>query len=1047
MDNFLARFFKALVLIICVSLFSLSSSMKVSFQVDNIPNEFIIQYKNKYYTKARTKYIHTKLHKSNISNWAILPRQNLASSYPSDFDVLRIESYSSLERILDVVNAHPAVKAVVPHRSVQRILRWTNNTLPQRQLRGVARKKAQSSKRSEQVTTVLHTEVLWKLGITGKGVKVAIFDTGLTQNHPHFRNVKERTNWTNEKSVEDGVSHGTFVAGVIASAKECLGFAPDSELHIYKVFTNSQVSYTSWFLDAFNYVIYRKVNILNLSIGGPDFMDFPFVDKVLELSANKIIMVSAIGNDGPLYGTLNNPGDQSDVIGVGGINFDDKLAKFSSRGMSTWELPFGYGRVKPDIVTYGSQVQGSDVRSGCRRLSGTSVSSPVVAGAVALLTSGALHKIEMINPAALKQVLIEGAVKLPNYNMFEQGHGKLSLLKSMQLLLKHKPKITLIPSSLDFTSNYMWPYSSQPLFYGSMDVIVNVTILNSISVASRIVGTPKWEQLADSHGHFLNISTSFPSMLWPWSGWMAVYIAANKESRNFEGIAKGNIILSIESIGSGKNESHISEIHFPIVVKITPKPPRHKRILWDQYHSLRYPPGYIPRDDLKVKSDPLDWRADHIHTNFRDMYIHLRNAGYYVDVLRQPYSCFNASEYGTLLIVDPEEEFFDDEIVSLESYIYDTGLSIIVFADWYNTTVMKKIKFFDENTRQWWIPDTGGSNIPALNDLLNPFGISFGDFVGEGHFKLGDHSMYYASGASISRFPKNPEDILIGTNLNDQGLSIIENVKSPDKDAKKIFVPIMGLFQTELITRQKNFKEQFASKHPIVEDNDIRQNNWLDDLPSEKNPILNNRVLLHNQQQMPKSIKHEDQHFKTQNTNQEGRIAVYGDSNCLDSTHMEKACYWLLITILDFTMNSHKSKLLQNLNQFAELSKLESKPLPMRLASSKLTRFSKVLNGRENMKNRCKDLQRKRATSYNSSEQIRIVNETAEYENNDIPNNLELMGLLNTEIARIALNEEQINLRSIDFNIMTSVIFMITLSLIVIILFILFFKRKIVYKV
>ena len=49
-------------------------------------------------------------------------------------------------------------------------------------------------------------------------------------------------------------------------------------------------------------------------------------------------MISAIGNDGPLYGTLNNPADQMDVIGVGGINFDDQVAKFSSRGMSNFML-------------------------------------------------------------------------------------------------------------------------------------------------------------------------------------------------------------------------------------------------------------------------------------------------------------------------------------------------------------------------------------------------------------------------------------------------------------------------------------------------------------------------------------------------------------------------------------------------------------------------------------------------------------------------------------------------------------------------------------
>lgn len=84
--------------------------------------------------------------------------------------------------------------------------------------------------------------------------------------------------------------------------------------------------------------------------------------------------------------------------------------------------------------------------------------------------------------------------------------------------------------------------------------------------------------------------------------------------------------------------------------------------MWDQYHNLRYPPGYFPRDDLRVKNDPLDWNGDHIHTNFKDMYQHLRNAGYYLEVLGHPFTCFNAKNYGTLLIVDTEEEFFPEEV-------------------------------------------------------------------------------------------------------------------------------------------------------------------------------------------------------------------------------------------------------------------------------------------------------------------------------------------------------------------------------------------------
>jgi membrane-bound transcription factor site-1 protease len=49
-------------------------------------------------------------------------------------------------------------------------------------------------------------------------------------------------------------------------------------------------------------------------------------------------------------------------------------------------------------------------------------------------------------------------------------------------------------------------------------------------------------------------------------------------------------------------------------------------------------------------------------------------------------------------LVDPEEEYFSEEIAKLRRDV-DNGLSVIVVADWYNTSVMKKVKFYDENTR------------------------------------------------------------------------------------------------------------------------------------------------------------------------------------------------------------------------------------------------------------------------------------------------------------------------------------------------------------
>ncbi|XP_062577910.1 membrane-bound transcription factor site-1 protease-like, partial [Saccostrea cucullata] len=178
-----------------------------------------------------------------------------------------------------------------------------------------------------------------------------------------------------------------------------------------------------------------------------------------------------------------------------------------------------------------------------------------------------------------------------------------------------------------------------------------------------------------------------------------------------------------------------------------------------------------------------------------------------------PLTCFDASQYGTLLIVDAEEEYFPEEVTKLKRDI-DNGLSVVIFADWYNVTVMKKVKFYDENTRQWWMPDTGGVNIPATNDLLAPLGMAFSDRVYEGDFTLGDHEMYYASGASLAKFPD--DGIIVTQTLKDQGHEVLKG-----SSVMKENVPILGLYQT------------------------VAQ-------PSG------------------------------------GRVALYGDSNCLDNSHMQK---------------------------------------------------------------------------------------------------------------------------------------------------------------
>lgn len=90
---------------------------------------------------------------------------------------------------------------------------------------------------------------------------------------------------------------------------------------------------------------------------------------------------------------------------------------------------YSYGRVKPDVVAYGREIMGSKISTGCKSLSGTSVASPVVAGVVCLLVSvipEGQRKV-ILNPASMKQALVEGAAKLSGPNLYEQGAGRVDL--------------------------------------------------------------------------------------------------------------------------------------------------------------------------------------------------------------------------------------------------------------------------------------------------------------------------------------------------------------------------------------------------------------------------------------------------------------------------------------------------------------------------------------------------------------------------------------------------------------------------------------------
>ena len=748
---------------------------------DEVTTDYLVVFHSFYLKSQRHHFINhsIELHNRNSAariRFSFVDRNNRAyESIPSDFEIVRVlkvaEKFSlaSLKhRLIKSVAFDRVIKLNSKTKKTHRNSSFSSRSLLKDDSSSYASKKDYPKYLSD-------ARRLHKVGETGSGVSVAVFDTGITSRTKYLANVKSKSQWTDDKKSTDMVGHGTFVASVIASTDpKCPGVAPDVDIHIFKVFNKKKISRTSWFLDAFNYAISMKVDVINLSIGGPDFEDRLFVDKVSQIVASGIAFVSAIGNDGPVFGTLNNPADQAEVIGVGAVDQNDVIASFSSRGMTSWELPSGTGRVKPDLVVTGTDVRGHSIGGICTTMRGTSVASPIVAGSVALLISAARRRSLIANPPLIKQMITSSAEKLQNSSMCEQGNGKLNLISAFENLRSMSPDITLFPSELDMTDNssYAWPLNAQSIYFTGAPTMVNVTITNSMNIDSRMILVPIWSPTTES-AQKVSMSFDYPAVLWPWGGYLGIRISVLVSAKNFSGIVAGLIRLNIHSkaINSGMQLRTGHEVVLPVKLKVIPAPKRDRRILWDQFHSLKYPNGYFPRDDLSDKRDMLDWHADHPHTNFRSVFDLLVNAGFYVEILSSSLNCFDATNYQTLIIIDSEDYFTTSEIEKLHTDVTEKGLSVFVVSEWWNLEVMDKIKYFDENTRMVKAPLTGGSNVPALNWLLSNFQVALSDHVYNGQVSFGTGTFELFSAGSILSFPEN--GYLLRANLEDEAAHVL----------------------------------------------------------------------------------------------------------------------------------------------------------------------------------------------------------------------------------------------------------------------------------
>src|SRR5207253_2388297 len=191
---------------------------------------------------------------------------------------------------------------------------------------------------------------VWKAGFLGKGSRIAIIDTG-ADHHPDFGDrIAVARDFTGQRGVDD-VGHGTHVAGIAAGAGTVYrGVAPAATLVIAKALsTNGGTEDTV--LAALSWASRQRIDVVNLSLGGPGDPKDALSREVDALDADGIVICVAAGNSGPAAGTIGSPGCAAGALTVGATDKSKRIAEYSSRGPVV-----GLAQPKPDVVAVGAGI-------------------------------------------------------------------------------------------------------------------------------------------------------------------------------------------------------------------------------------------------------------------------------------------------------------------------------------------------------------------------------------------------------------------------------------------------------------------------------------------------------------------------------------------------------------------------------------------------------------------------------------------------------------------------------------------------------------------
>ena len=305
------------------------------------------------------------------------------------------------------------------------------------------------------VAQAIGADDLWSRGYTGKGVGVAVIDTGVVavEGLTTAGKVANGPDLSFESQIDsnrymDGYGHGTHMAGIIAGNDGTYGgfkgVAPGAKLVNMRVGASDGGVDVSQVIASIDWAVQHKndaglnIRVINLSFGtdGVQRADLdPLAFAVESAWRNGVVVVVGGGNDGTARAMLTNPATNPFVIAVGAADLnatatvtDDKVAPFSSRGSATRGVDFvapgvSIASLRDPGSTIDQEHPGSVVDSRFFRGSGTSQAAAVTSGAVALL----LQARPALTPDQVKAVLRSTATPIVGAELRAQGAGRLDV--------------------------------------------------------------------------------------------------------------------------------------------------------------------------------------------------------------------------------------------------------------------------------------------------------------------------------------------------------------------------------------------------------------------------------------------------------------------------------------------------------------------------------------------------------------------------------------------------------------------------------------------